>query len=415
MAPQAGKSQTLGLRIPTAPLKLICFVVLGIILVAGLWPFRAPKNEVSWMSSGNGLLFGDYGSIVSAGVFKANRSQADSSWSLEIWLEPSRVDSSGTILAFYWPESRVVPFALQQSLGDLLLQSTRADPLHHARKTKMYVDDVFSSAKPVLITISSGASGTTVYADGKLMKRSSNFRLSNQDLTGRLIIGNAPATTHTWSGQLKGVAVYDRELTAVDVAQHYASWTNSEQKDLAESKGAVARYTFNETNGNIVHNQLNSATDLLIPERFFVLRERFLEPFWEEFYGGWSYWKDVGINIAGFIPLGLVFYAYFLLVRRIEHPAAVTVALGFAVSLTIEVLQAFLPTRNSGTTDLITNTFGTAVGVILCQRLEVQLVLARTALYSENSNVPFIAGSIRSSRCAPTQLPGVEFGDRKHG
>jgi hypothetical protein len=148
--------------------------------------------------------------------------------------------------------------------------------------------------------------------------------------------------------------------------QHYQSWLGSGRPDVSASNGAVTLYLFNEGSGDVVHNQVDSTTDLVIPERFFVLREPFLERPWNEYYPGWHYWKDIGVNIAGFIPLGFFFFAYFSPVQRVEHPATVTIAFGFAVSLTIEVLQAFLPTRNSGTTDLITNTFGTALGVMLC-------------------------------------------------
>ena len=44
-------------------LGLLCAVVLVIILIAGLWPFHAPKNQVSWLSNSNGLHFGEYGVI----------------------------------------------------------------------------------------------------------------------------------------------------------------------------------------------------------------------------------------------------------------------------------------------------------------------------------------------------------------
>src|SRR5690348_15368413 len=87
-------------------LLAICLLVLCGILVVALWPFHAPKNEVGWLSEGNGLLFGKHGTIVSAGPFKTRASQDDNSCSLEIWLVPTRVDSEGMILAFYTPASR---------------------------------------------------------------------------------------------------------------------------------------------------------------------------------------------------------------------------------------------------------------------------------------------------------------------
>ena len=158
-------------------LRAICALVLLGILVAGLWPFHSPRNEVSWLSNNTGLLFGKYGSIVSAAPFKARSSQADGSCSIEIWLQPRRVKASGTILAFYWPESRAVPFALRQSLGDLVLLRRNDDPSRHGKRIRLYVDDVFSHQQPVFVTISSVPSGTKIYVDGALVKTSAKLQV----------------------------------------------------------------------------------------------------------------------------------------------------------------------------------------------------------------------------------------------
>jgi glycopeptide antibiotics resistance protein len=136
-------------------------------------------------------------------------------------------------------------------------------------------------------------------------------------------------------------------------------------------------YLFNERAGSVVHDATHHGLDLYIPRRFSLLHQQFLKPFWKEFRPTRSFLIDVLVNIAGFIPLGIVFFAYWSSVRPIKHPALVTVVFGFAVSLTIEVLQSYLPTRDSGTNDLITNTLGTFLGVRLVAAARGRAWLAR--------------------------------------
>jgi glycopeptide antibiotics resistance protein len=51
----------------------------------------------------------------------------------------------------------------------------------------------------------------------------------------------------------------------------------------------------------------------------------------------------------------------------VKRVTAITVLVGFLVSLTIETLQAYLPTRDSDLTDVMTNTLGTWLGAMLYQ------------------------------------------------
>jgi len=74
---------------------------------------------------------------------------------------------------------------------------------------------------------------------------------------------------------------------------------------------------------------------------------------------------------------GLALEGLHLFRDRMERAAAVTVGLGLLVSLTIEVSQSFLPSRDSGTTDLFTNTLGTWIGVVAYRHPLVQTVMAR--------------------------------------
>jgi hypothetical protein len=346
-------------------LAVLCGGVLGGILVAGLWPFHPPTNQITWLQNANGLRFGDHGTVVSSGAFSIPTSQDEASWSLEIWLRPGLADDSNTILAFYTP-GNPMQFSLHQSATDLALRN--GSPNEHLRSkgaAVAYVDEIFGSRKLLFIAIASGVQGTRIYVDGILARTVPHLRLSSKDFTGQLVLGTSPVVNDTWSGQLRGLAIYSQELTAAEVSRHFETWTIKGRPDVGQNERVVALYLFDEHQGNTVHDRSGSGRDLYIPERYMVLREKFLEPPWEEWYAGWSYWKNVGINIGGFIPLGFFFCAYLTLARQLSRPALAAIILGAAVSVTIEVLQAFLPTRDSGVTDIITNTLGTCLGVVL--------------------------------------------------
>ena len=338
--------------------------MLSIILIAGLGPFHAPRNAVSWLSESKGLRFGRHGSVISAGLLGVGEAKADNSCTLELWLEPAGIDSAGTILAFYDSASGRVPFALRQFQRGLALRRIAQDD--GGKRAEIYVPDVFSGMAPVFITIRSGNDGTSVSTDGKLLKRVPFFTFSSQDLSGQLVVGDAPIHAFGWPGTVKGLAIYNRELPDDEVSREFDNWTKSGRPDSTGSNGLVTSYPFDEGKGNLIHNQVGSAANLIIPGRFMVLHKVFLRRPWDEFSNSRYYWKDVAINVVGFIPLGLVFRGYFAAILGIKRSTWVTIAFGFAVSLTIEVLQSYLPTRDSGMTDIITNTSGTALGAMFC-------------------------------------------------
>jgi VanZ family protein len=354
-------------------LGLICVAVLVGILAAGLTPFERPRNAVAWLDNENGVRLGLYGTIWSAGAFSKSDTQSEASCSIEIWLQPDSTGASGTLLAFYTPENPL-RFLLQQ-YGALLILSrqTRRD---RNRSQTIGTDGVFRTINPVFVSLTSGPENAAMYVDGKLARSFPNVRIGD-GCAGELVIGTSPVGESSWSGQLKGLALYRQELTPTEVLQHYQTWSTLGRPKLSENEHANAVYLFNERTGNIVHNDLGGGIDLNIPERFSLLHQHLLNPFWNEFKPSASYWSDILVNIVGFIPLGFFFYAYWSLVRPIKRPALTTVALGLAVSLTIEVLQSYLPTRDSGTTDLITNTLGTFLGVRLCATKAARALFAK--------------------------------------
>ena len=353
---------------------LLCAVVLCATLVAGLTPFRRPLNAVTWSADEVGLQFGRYGTVWSDGEFHTTpASYGSAACSLEVWAQPALASAASTILAFYNPENPV-QFSVYQYHALLILKRENADDPRSLQV--IGITDALHAGKTIFVTVTSGSRGTSMYVDGILVRAFPDFRMGD-NCAGRLVIGTSPLTPDSWRGKLRGLAIYGRELTAAEVLQHHETWTTQGRPGISADENAVGVYLFGERAGSVVHDSEHRGIDLYIPKRFSLLHEQFLKLFWKEFKPTRSYLADVLVNIAGFVPLGFVFFAYWSSVRPIKHPALATVALGLVVSLAIEVLQSYIPTRDSGTTDLITNTLGTFVGVRLCAAKTARSLLAK--------------------------------------
>lgn len=359
-------------------LLVTCVAILAGILVAGLWPFTPfPRNQVSWSKGEKGLHFGDYGTILGGGTFTPVKSPQGSPCSLEIWSRPGLIKDTNTMLAFYGPD-KLVSFSLGQSISDLVLRREFRNRQGQIEKLRVYADYVFQQNKDAFITVTSGKERTLVYLDGALVRSIPGFGVSTGDLVGQLVVANSPVANDSWSGWLQGLAIFDRELSAAEVIAQYESWTKTGQPSAPERKDARALYLFTEGKGNVIHNEGSNGPDLDIPDHYLVLHQPFLQRPWDEFRPTLGYVEDVLVNIGGFVPLGFFFCAYFLSVRRLSHPMLVTILLGGVVSFSIETLQAFIPTRDSGMTDIITNTLGTAVGAVMYASNVCQALVAKS-------------------------------------
>ena len=348
-------------RLANRILIISCAAIVCIIIVAGFSPFTShPPNQVHWNKSAKGLYFGEYASIISD---KPLSFSENGSCSVELWMQPRDISDSNTMLAFYVP-GRDLQFSIDQLGNGVLVERRPARSTTPTKRQEIYLHNVLEQDLPVLITVTADARGTAVYVNGLPVAVSSQFDLTRSDLSGRIVVGNSPFSNYSWSGVLYGIAVYDHQLTADEARENYTQWTQFGLPGDPGKEGAVALFKFDAGQGNVIQNEVAPQPVLNIPNSYFVLDPPFLEPFWRP-GSSWGDWKDGLINFFGFVPLGLFLCP---LCGRYMRPRAailLTITFGFLLSFSIEATQYYLPTRDSDSRDLLTNSFGTALGALV--------------------------------------------------
>ena len=100
---------------------------------------------------------------------------------------------------------------------------------------------------------------------------------------------------------------------------------------------------------------------------FRPVKKIILELPWQDFRWNWSFVQDTIVNLLGFIPLGFFFTAFLLKASEWKKKIIYigVAATGFAISLTIELSQIYLLSRYSQLGDVICNSVGTALGIVI--------------------------------------------------
>ncbi len=342
--------------------KFVILLTVGIwisIFVAGLWPFNfVPENRIRWLPGGAGLRFDGYGQVYSSGPIGSPRTQNGvAEATIELVFTPSRSYGNASAV-FSLANQDEISFAIGQSLTDLFLQGPFTQGVGKPVE-KLWIDDVCGHAQELFVTVTLDTRHVDIYLDGHLARA---FPVSTRpgNLSGKVVVGHSVKGGGQWSGSVARLAIFEGTLDAAEISQRYEIWTKTRHLD-SDVNHQGAAYEFVTPAGDFVRNVGETGSELIIPKTFRLSEPKVLE--WPDHFNR-SVAVDAVINVAGFLPFGLgtCLCLRFWTGWSIARCLALTILVGASVSLVIELLQGFLPTRDSSLADLVTNILGTAIG-----------------------------------------------------
>ena len=349
--------------------------VLFVILVAGFYPFEfKPANKVYRLKN-NGVIINHSGMIYEANDESRapilSKMSVNSELSIEILLKPLSPSSYNisSILSFY-DDNDFEIFMLAQWKSNLILRRRIVQLKNKYTYHEVDVPDTIFPGKKLFIALTMTQKGTSVYIDGipksffpKYLITPDNNKFKNS----RIMIGNNPSIKYPLHGEIYGLAIYNCAFSATDISIHFMRWKKNDFKYLSNESGIIELYPMNEKSGSIIGNIITKNNNMYIPKNLFAIKKTFLGMTWHHFWRNKNFYKDLIINILGFIPFGFFLLALFVSYykRNSINFFIITILIGTSLSLFIELIQAYMPARSSDIIDLISNTFGTILGVIL--------------------------------------------------
>jgi hypothetical protein len=330
---------------------------------AGLKPkgFRL-HNDTSWLKDTNGISFGKLGiAYTPSAIYNAPLE----SLTIEVALKMPRQRRNNLDAVFdIWNAKGRRHIELCQWDSSLMVVKSSSP---YFKDTRTKICKSVSPEKQHLVTITSRRNfGTDLYIDGVLVRHTGSFDLCDSGVSlGSLVLGNSSDGKNPWHGEIHAFTIHKTALSASEVMSRYDDWNKS--RILPALEASIAVYPFDERKGDLAYNHAGKSVDVNFPLIFYIPQKQFLVPFWEDFCLKLDLFFDYAVNLAGFIPLGFFLCALLWSFGGFWQRKSVIITLvtGSLMSLSIEIAQAYIPTRSSQMSDLILNIAGTLIGIFI--------------------------------------------------
>ena len=355
-------------NVPQLVRKCLLAAVVLIILAAGLDPkeYRF-HNEVTRLADRPGLRFGRFGRVHTEPFISPERAAALNRAGFTIELAMSLTNSASgdfrILASFHAGDDRSQLIVGQWRQHFIVMNGD--DYNNRRRRPRISADASAHPEGPIHLLITTGPAGTQLYLDGKAASAKANLRLTMpaEPNRGRLVLGNSVHANNPWRAEIHGFAAYSGTLTRDQVGAHFARWQQAGDFSFAQTDDPLLLYTFARDDGAKVLDHGALKVDLKIPTLLVALGTRALATLHFRKGIDRSLALDMIVNLIGFIPFGLALAFVGKEAARSRWRMILRItAVGFLLSLFIEITQAWLPSRDSSILDLLLNTAGTFLG-----------------------------------------------------
>ncbi|HEX3018653.1 MAG TPA: VanZ family protein [Chitinispirillaceae bacterium] len=321
---------------PSKIISLFFFLlILCGIFVAGFWPFNFyPLNEIHRQTDSTGTYLSIKQPSLAYITPELPNFNSPDGFTIKIKLKSKNPSTNYIARIFSLTSNNKEILMIGQWKSGIIFRYY--DPAK-SRNREIYLKKLLESKAPFLLTLIVTRSSFLAFYNGEnILKR--EVSLQQTSLKGFATVGNSNTGKQGWTGELYELRIYDHPIDDNQIMCR----TNESQK-LFSFPNEVCR--------------------LVIPKHFSAIKKMILTPPWVDFRFNKSYINDVVLNFIGFLPLGFML-GVLLMQYRIDrfNPLLISFLLCTAISLSIELIQPFIPSRCSQLSDLILNVLGAISG-----------------------------------------------------